>query len=512
AHVHARNASLETTKANIAVASEEHELAAGEFANAAKATTDREALRILSLLENQHRTLSRIIKSPGPHAASTSGTPDHHGTHGLEAQTPPTSTASASKETALVQSSQQPISTSTSRRNPHRELSSSIATNLATARGRPPTQRRGLPASPEVTRDNAGGKMVPTPERRVSPDLRHRRQRQQSSTDEHGSASSHEKASDAASAGQPVPDEPFNRFYNTFENLLNRLSAPLAFAGLPLTPTIAGQTAQEAPDKSKPTPLNRTRTQPPTSDPHPDITTLFSRAALRALKDDNPALNPAESFYVVPPSGGTLTYASMLAREREREREHRDVDRAIPSTISEGSDEFVDASENPAQESPRATRRRPLSRESSGLGGRTGKTREELELENEALRTLMDQLSRRLHMWEAQSQSQSWALTQSLRLQREQAKGKGEGAEKEGKVERRKEGVERDAEPEPEPDEEANRRVRELEEELKREREQAAEMERAKEKLGRENRKLLEVVGRYRERWEVLKAGARGRR
>ena len=44
AHSHARNASVETFKANPLAASEEHDLAAGEFASAASNTADAEVL------------------------------------------------------------------------------------------------------------------------------------------------------------------------------------------------------------------------------------------------------------------------------------------------------------------------------------------------------------------------------------------------------------------------------------------------------------------------------------
>jgi hypothetical protein len=37
-------------------------------------------------------------------------------------------------------------------------------------------------------------------------------------------------------------------------------------------------------------------------------------------------------------------------------------------------------------------------------------------------------------------------------------------------------------------------------------------LEHRNEKMARENEKLLGVLGRYREKWEVLKAGARTRR
>lgn len=45
AHTHARNALQETRKSNAVAASEEHDLAAGEFANAAQTTTDLEVCR-----------------------------------------------------------------------------------------------------------------------------------------------------------------------------------------------------------------------------------------------------------------------------------------------------------------------------------------------------------------------------------------------------------------------------------------------------------------------------------
>lgn len=42
AHTHARNAVLETRKANPVAASEEHDLAAGEFATATQSSSDHE--------------------------------------------------------------------------------------------------------------------------------------------------------------------------------------------------------------------------------------------------------------------------------------------------------------------------------------------------------------------------------------------------------------------------------------------------------------------------------------
>lgn len=50
------------------------------------------------------------------------------------------------------------------------------------------------------------------------------------------------------------------------------------------------------------------------------------------------------------------------------------------------------------------------------------------------------------------------------------------------------------------------------EEKIKRLEEEMVALKKETERLGRENEKLRGVVGRYRERWEKLKEGARGRR
>ena len=108
---------------------------------------------------------------------------------------------------------------------------------------------------------------------------------------------------------------------------------------------------------------------------------------------------------------------------------------------------------------------------------------EELHLENEGLRTLLDNVTRRLFEFEMGAQTSSIALHQSIRASMKQspaasvAGGAGE----------------------------ADARVLGLEEQI---REGKKELER----MGRENEKLKGVVGRYRERWEKLKEGARVRR
>lgn len=116
---------------------------------------------------------------------------------------------------------------------------------------------------------------------------------------------------------------------------------------------------------------------------------------------------------------------------------------------------------------------------------------EELRLENEGLRAVLDEMSRRLWQFEMGAQMGGVALHQSIRASLRQSSpvaseaggGMGDG---EGKG-----GVED--------------RVGVLKEELGK---RKKEMER----MGKENEKLKGVVGRYRERWEKLKEGARVRR
>jgi hypothetical protein len=114
---------------------------------------------------------------------------------------------------------------------------------------------------------------------------------------------------------------------------------------------------------------------------------------------------------------------------------------------------------------------------------------EELELENNALRQLLDTQSRRLQMWEASSQSQSLALAQSLRFSRPRETATARGSIPSTELE--------------------SERVKELEEALTAERAQREEQQHRMEKMERENVKLLGVLGKYREKWESLKESAR---
>ncbi len=164
-----------------------------------------------------------------------------------------------------------------------------------------------------------------------------------------------------------------------------------------------------------------------------------------------------------------MPYASILARaghfpglERDGVRNTEDVE------------EFVDARETPGPPSPLMTR-----------GGKkvagSGKTMEELQLENAKLRDTLDNVTNRLWQFEVGAQTSSAALHQSIRASMRQSPAASVVGGPDGE------------------------KLEKLEEQV---REGRKELER----MGRENEKLKGVVARYRERWEKLKEGARVRR
>ena len=159
-----------------------------------------------------------------------------------------------------------------------------------------------------------------------------------------------------------------------------------------------------------------------------------------------------------------MSYASMLAATKRDSR------------LTDEDDAFVDAPEQPPA-------RRPRPRQQHG----SAKTTEELQVENEALKAVAVELGDRLRAFEMGAQRSSLALHMSVRAMQSPS----------GSVAPGRGGAERAVG-------EQEARVRELEEEVRGVRK---EMKR----LGRENAKLVSVVERYRERWEILKDGARER-
>lgn len=411
-------------------------------------------------------------------------------------------------------------------RVPGRDLSSSIASNLATARGIPGSQqRRGGLVSPSVSAQHAGGRFaneqavskhgtetVRTPGNSEQDTL--------SSNEVHRNPSWTPPAIIPAQnvqaqeeATKSTSDTPFQQFYNTFESLVSKLSAPLAFAGLPLNTTTTPPAANPAPKNPAATPGTKSKNtkSPATAIPLTaeslDYSQLISQAALRAVRDGVPSSNPAESFYVVPTEGGMASYSEIIQRTARdvSNRHHRQL-----SNISEDNDDFVDARETfptPVTADSSAPGTAAHSRRGSarpGFGGKVsdlpkvaGKTMEELALENQMLRQYLDSTSKRLRVFELSAQSSSAALAQSIRsLQRSPSvtpeNSRGRADESSGgrgvKV-----------------DEKARIRIAELEEIL---RKNDKELQRRE----KENAKLKDVVVRYREKWEKLKEGARARR
>ena len=166
-----------------------------------------------------------------------------------------------------------------------------------------------------------------------------------------------------------------------------------------------------------------------------------------------------------------MPYASILARRGPGDG-HTTLSREITGS-NEDADEFVDARETLGPPSPVTARGK------KGAVTVGGKTMEELNLENEGLRSLVDELSRRLWQFEISSQMSTAGLHQSIRAGMKQASTSHEATV----------GADSKA---------TDARLQGLEKEM-------AAME-------RENEKLKGVVGRYRERWEKLKEGAKMRR
>lgn len=474
---------MATQSADTTVAINEHALAAGEFARAATGTRSAEALRTLRLLEQHHQRLSELLRSPAetPAAAAPAET---EGQQAVAEKPGATSAAVAELRASKSDLGPSPLprhppSLHLPRRLPPRDLSSSIASNLASARGIRANHVR-QPLSPSVSTQQAAGGLEALPRRDGS------RSKVPASIPEDSQPSWLPPARTSPRQDEPrlsvpvaaVPsahEEGFSRFYNTFESILSKLSAPLAFAGLPL---LSEEVQAPAPEPSK----GKPRPQRERCGSDPDLTKYISRAALRASARDGHSGN--DSFYVVPTGGGTIPYAAIVSYEQKEKR------RMAASVHSENADlfadpndhdDFVDARETPMPASPsasrRSTRRKLSSRE-------VERQVEELDMENKSLKDYIDKLSKRLHAFEMSAQQNSMALQESMRLTRTMSPAR----ELSGRG-----------------DEGLKQRLAELEEHVSR---SGKEVDR----LGRENEKLKSVIIRYRDRWEKLKEGAKTRR
>ncbi|KAF2735978.1 hypothetical protein EJ04DRAFT_542772 [Polyplosphaeria fusca] len=507
AHEHVRNAATATFSSSIVTAGAEHELAASAFRDAARDTHNDEALRILRLLESHHHQLSQLIKEPPRKKEKSSA---------AASQASDATTTSSPASAPVARASSPSNASSPTRVSSRRRLpQSSIASNLAEKRGIPGGARRGTPTSGPVSMTNA----LATHNEQPSTPVRDLLQRQQSQKRDESSRSkedvtSRKDLSKSTRDRSLPPEDNFRRFYSAFGGVISAISAPLAFTSLPLNPS-----PPSAPEEPEPTPPTKTPSRPldesrTIKSSEPDLAALISKPALQALREDpSGALGPFannESFYFVPTSGGTLSYANIL-RDQQQHPHHAAQNPHLPS-ISEGAstpglrgsshEEFVDARENLGPPSPTSSRR-PRSTHgpasvvttarSIPAGRGTGaKTPEEIALENEELRSLIDKQAKRLLMWETSSQSSYSALAQSFRA--------------------RPPNLDAPSSPPPLPPPDAAaaaQKVRDLEALLVKQKDRAEALERENEGLVRQNEKNGLVLGRYREQWEKLKAGAR---
>jgi hypothetical protein len=476
------------------------------------------ALRTLRLLETHHKKLAEILRFQHEHPAAFS----------TDAASAAPSSALATQQTAAEHGNTKGAAATSDAHNlpprlagnariPSRDKSS-IASNLASARGIPSHPRRGSPVSPTLTSQHAAAKMTETPARAKPSETRLRdgpnkiRPSRVSTTRQPWSPpipSSTEVTAQqtaplsAAESGGPkdkpaITDEAFNRFYSAFGGLVSKVSGPLAFAGIQM-----GQTDPTRVEQSRKSPAevkvnrdNATLDQSITGEP--DVHKLFSRAALRSIRDGSGAGpgNPAESFYVVPTTGGTMSYAGVLTRAERQARRN---------SVDDGEDDFVDARETPS--SPEMRHSASNSRIWAGRRGapdkfsspQKQKTMEEMQMENETLRGLTDSLATRLHMWEVSAQSSSMALQQSIRMMHRQT---GSSDHIQSPTGTTSPVATMTAPPGAA---ETDARIKELEERIR-------SSEKKLETTSHENEKLKNVLGRYRDRWEKLKEGAKTRR
>ncbi|RMZ67798.1 Subunit 21 of Mediator complex [Pyrenophora seminiperda CCB06] len=479
---------------DVLTAGQEHDNAARAFHDAAQDTHNAEALRILGLLQDHHRKLAGLIKeAPRKEKKTTDAKQPFDGDSSTSAQSKTASRTGSTASTALP----------TSRR---RLPQSSIATNLAEKRGIPSAKRTTSGTSVSLAGATAGrNEQQSTPVRDL---LAQQSRRNESSNVQDASKP---KATPPPPATPPAEDN-FRRFYAAFGGVISAISAPLAFTSLPLnpsTPTPVSEPPQEvkaAKTKSRAQSPEASRT---VKSSVPDLAALISKPALRALREDGaPPLGPNESFYLVPTSGGTVTYASVLnAQTGNTPTTHLNpIDEGSGSLRGSSHEEFVDARESVGPPSPIISRR-PRSRNGSTTstttttatvtparsipaGRGTGlKTLEELALENSTLKSVIDKQAKRIQMWELNSQNSFNALAQSFRGARGPPSVSAPGPAA--------------------PHADAAKRITDLEAMLAAQNAKVNDLMSNNEQLAKQNERNAQVLGRYREQWEKLKAGAR---
>jgi hypothetical protein len=484
------------------VAINEHSLAAGEFARAAAITHSHEASRTLKLLERHHQRLSELLQASGEDVdvddvepvGARIATVSNENKGKKESRKPQVSRdARRSKPNAFGPTA----------RTPGREMSSSIANNLASARGiRTTSARHAL--SPSVTTLRVEGNV------------------------EHSQRWSARAATQAARVGQGIPDpissragwtppvslvtradarvtpskvekttssahqsidQGFQRFYNGFESILSKISAPLAFASLPLVADDHPATAEAGAKASQASSV--------------DISRLISKSALRASNQNF----GTESFYVVPTAGHTVSYANILSFAEKEKRRNRSTGLDARQGSRSPEDTFVDALEFKSADLGPASPRK---------GGFDKERRvEELAMENQSMKGIIDTLTQRLEAFQLASQQSTLAMQESMRFKRSRSSSpavrRHHGSLVPTPATTTTSDVS-DAAPDLTPTRDLASEVQRLRAELAALEQQRAAETQERERAGRENEKLSELVRRYRERWDVLKKGAKSRR
>jgi hypothetical protein len=509
AHEHVRTAATATYDNRVATAGQEHDFAATAFREAVQDTHNAEALRILSLLEDHHRKLAGLIKeAPRKEKPSTTTTPT--------AESAPKSALSKSTASKSAASSTTSPTPPTSRR---RLPQSSIASNLAEKRGIPTARR-----TTSGTAVNVAGGIGGREEQGATPvrDLLAQQSRRAEST-----KSKQQKEQPVAQPVSPPAEDNFRRFYSAFGGVISAISAPLAFTSLPLSPTPPAPAAEPPKEERS---KAKSRTQSPEASRTvkssvPDLAALISEPALRALREDGSApLGPNESFYLVP---GTASYASILQNKKDAQSQHMTpIEEGSGSMKGSSHEEFVDARENVGPPSPIKSRQ---TRATSGSGvtpqrsipagrGAGLKTMEELALENETLKNLVDKQAKRIQMWELNSQNSFNALAQSFRTRgpgrmssdpNALAHALSQGSNAVPALPSPPIPSSQPTSPGPQPDTDAARRIADLEALLASQTAKVNDLMSNNEHLAKQNEKNSQVIGRYREQWEKLKAGAR---
>ena len=351
-----------------------------------------QALRVLKLLEDQHRRLAQILRTKDTVHVGTDG----HDQRPQESAAKKDIVSAAATTSDEVDAPVHPRTGSNETAKPRlgtqqRDSSPSLARDIASRRGIPqPVRANRSPATKARARE-------------LSPDSSRKLPMERTSNSRSHVSASRTDSSQARQTKKAADDEGFANFYNNLSTgTMSKLSSVLAYAGLPLIP-------EDALVEPEPTTTQKSGRRTVKAGNDPDVKRIFSKAALDAIEDEHRkrgtlghGFGPAESFYVVQKGGGTYSYAD-IARAQQQKGSNVPLDDEEP--------EFVDAKEVQGQLSPQQSRLARSARDSFG----NPRTTEELDLENMTLKQTLHDLANRLAVFEAHAQDASFAaLTQSV--------------------------------------------------------------------------------------------------